>query len=294
MNRPLSMTSFGQGERTSNGIAWSVEIRSVNHRFCDIHLKLPRRLAALEERIRKEVAGCYARGHIEVMVSSGGGLEEIPRLEPDLLLAGQYYQSLLKIQQELSLPAPPDLALLASFKDIIKPVEREEDLELIWKVIREALREAVQKGFSMRLQEGTALREDLLARLDRFGDTIASIEEAVPMLASKKQAALQERLDNLLQGVDIDPARMAQEVAIMADKSDVTEELVRLRSHISQFRHFLGIDEPVGRRLDFLLQEFLREINTLASKIADASLAHQTVELKNEAEKMREQVQNLE
>jgi uncharacterized protein (TIGR00255 family) len=294
MNRPLSMTSFGQGEKAIDGITWTVEIRSVNHRYIDIHLKLPRRLAALEERIKKEITSFHARGHIDVTVNAAGGQEETPRLVANLPLAREYYQSLLTIKQDLGLPNPPDLTLVASFRDVITPVERTEDLERLWAGVREALIEALEKGLLMRRQEGAALRQDLQARLASVQETVGSIEEVVPALVRKKQAALQERLDNLLRGVDIDPARLAQEIATMADRSDVTEELVRLRSHISQFQHFLEIDEPVGRRLDFLLQEFLREINTLASKIGDATVAHWTVELKNEFEKMREQVQNLE
>jgi uncharacterized protein (TIGR00255 family) len=293
MSRPLSMTSFGRGEKTSNGLTWTVEIRAVNHRYRDIHLKLPRRLAALEERIKKEVAAFHARGHIEVAINSGGE-QEAPRFDANLELARQYHYCLLKIKEELSLPQAPDLAMLASFRDIIVPVEREADLELVWPAVRESLQEALKTSLVMRQQEGDALRDELLARLARFDQAIEVIEEVVPELVRKKQAALQERLDNLLRGVDIEPSRLAQEVVIMADKSDVTEELVRLRSHVRQFRHFLQLDEPVGRRLDFLSQEFLREINTLAAKIGDASIAHQTVELKNEIEKIREQVQNLE
>jgi uncharacterized protein (TIGR00255 family) len=294
MNRPLSMTSFGQGEKSIDGTTWSVEIRSVNHRYIDIHLKLPRRLAALEERIKKEISAFHARGHIEVTVNAAGGQGENPRLTANLPLAREYYHSLLSIKQDLGLPDQPDLALLASFRDVITPAERIEDLEVLWPGVREALAEALEMGLGMRLQEGAALRHDLQARLASLNDTVSSIDEIVPTLVLKKLAAFQERLDNLLQGVDIEPARLAQELATMADRSDVTEELVRLRSHIRQFQHFLEIDEPVGRRLDFLLQEFLREINTLASKIGDAAVAHQTVELKNEVEKMREQVQNLE
>jgi uncharacterized protein (TIGR00255 family) len=294
MNRPLSMTSFGKGEKTANGMAWTVEIRSVNHRYCDIHLKISRRYAAIEEKIRKEVAAYYTRGHIEVAVNAAGDREEAVRLEVNLPLAREYHQGLLRIQRELSLPQPPDLAMLASFRDIMTPAEQEEDLEAVWPGVREALIAALEQGLSMRRQEGASLRADLSERLDRFAETVGRIEAAIPDMVLKKQALLHERLDNLLAGVDIDPARLAQEVAIMADKADVTEELVRLRSHIGQFGNFLDLDEPVGRRLDFLLQEFLREINTLASKIVDAAIAHQTVELKNEIEKMREQVQNLE
>lgn len=294
MNRPLSMTSFGKGEKTAGGVTWTVEVRSVNHRYCDIHLKLSRRHAALEERIKKEVAAYYSRGHIDVTVNETGEREEAARLEVNLPLAREYYEGLCRIQHELSLPAPPDLAMLAAFRDIIVPVEVEEDSDVVWPPVREALIVALEQGLAMRRQEGAALRAELLERLERFADTVGRIEAAAPDLVGKKQAALQERLDNLLDGVDIDSARLAQEVAIMADKADVTEELVRLRSHLVQFGQFMDLDEPVGRRLDFLLQEFLREINTLASKISDAAIAHQTVELKNEIEKMREQVQNLE
>ncbi|MDA8165417.1 MAG: YicC family protein [Desulfobacteraceae bacterium] len=294
MNRLLSMTSFGKGEKTAEGLTWTVEVRSVNHRYCDIHLKMSRQYAALEERIKKEIAAYYTRGHIDVTVNAAGHREQPVLLEVNLPLAREYHEGLLRIQRELGLPQAPDLALLASFRDIIAPVEGEEDPDAVWPPVREALAAALEQGLAMRRQEGAALRADLLERLARFGETVGRIEAAVPDLAAKKQAQLQERLDNLLAGVDIDPARLAQEVALMADKADVTEELVRLRSHIVQFGSFLDSDEPVGRRLDFLLQEFLREINTLASKISDAAIAHQTVELKNEVEKMREQVQNLE
>ena len=146
----------------------------------------------------------------------------------------------------------------------------------------------------MREAEGDHLAPDLRGRLAKIAEAAATIENMVPQIRAEREASLKERLAVLLAGVDLDPMRLAQEVAIMADKSDITEELVRLRSHIAQFEGFLALDEPVGRRLDFLLQEFLREINTIGSKIANASIAHLGVELKNELEKMREQVQNLE
>jgi uncharacterized protein (TIGR00255 family) len=146
----------------------------------------------------------------------------------------------------------------------------------------------------MREREGLSLKNDLLTRLDFLAATKEQVKEKIPELTALKQASLQERVAKLANDIDIDPSRIVQEIAIIADKADVTEELVRLTSHIDQFRHFLEQQEPVGRRLDFLLQELLREINTMASKISDAGIAHQAVELKNELEKMREQVQNLE
>ncbi len=294
MKRPLSMTSFGRGESVADGTVWTVEIRSVNHRYCDISFKLPRKYAVLEDRMKKEIISFCSRGHIDVglsYVSSGVGSAN---LEVNMDLAREYQRSLQAISGELSLPAPNDLALVAGYRDVIVAREPEEDVEAIWPAIRFALIQALEGGLTMREQEGATLKEDLLARLHTLESTADEVEKLAPELVRKKEATLKERLDNLLKGVDIDPARLAQEVAVMADKADVTEELVRLRSHCQQFFHFLELDEPVGRRLDFLMQEFLREINTLASKINDAGVAHLAVELKNEVEKMREQVQNLE
>ena len=294
MNRPLSMTSFGRGERTLGTTAWIVEIRSVNHRYLDVSCKLPRKYAPLEERIRKEVGVFYSRGHIDVMLSVVSSGAESLNLSVNLELARQYHESLCALSSTLGLAPPADLAMVAGFKDVITVAEAEEDLEAVWPVIREAVVEALANGLAMREREGATLKADLLGRLAALSATADTVEAQAPELVSKKEKALKERLDNLLKGVDIDPARLAQEVAVMADKADVTEELVRLRSHCRQFSHFLDLDEPVGRRLDFLMQEFLREINTMASKINDAGVAHLAVELKNEVEKMREQVQNLE
>ncbi len=294
MNRPLSMTSFGRGDASHGTTTWTVEVRSVNHRYCDISCKIPRRYAPLEERIRREVAGRYSRGHIDVVLSYVTGGADSVRISVDLGLAQRYQQSLCELSEALDLTPPADLAMVAAFKDVVTVTEAEEDLDAVWPHIQAALAGALDNGMAMRAREGAALKEDLLGRLAALAATADIIEKQAPELVRKKEAALKERLDNLLKGVDIDPARLAQEVAVMADKADVTEELVRLRSHCRQFAHFLELDEPVGRRLDFLMQEFLREINTTASKINDAGVAHLAVELKNEVEKMREQVQNLE
>lgn len=294
MKRPLSMTSFGRGESVAGNTAWTVEIRSVNHRYCDISFKLPRKYAVLEDRMKKEITSFYSRGHIDVMLSYVSSGVASATLQVNMELAREYQRSLQTLSDGLSLPAPNDLAMIAGYRDVIVASEPEEDIEAIWPAIRTALLAALQGGLAMREQEGAALKDDLLSRLQTLEITADEIEKQAPELVRKKEATLKERLDNLLKGVDIDPVRLAQEVAVMADKADVTEELVRLRSHCRQFFHFLKLDEPVGRRLDFLMQEFLREINTMASKINDAGVAHMAVELKNEVEKMREQVQNLE
>jgi len=295
MKFPISMTSFGRGEHISGNIGWTVEIKSVNHRFCDIRIKMPRQYAALEERIKKEITPFYSRGHIEVVITPAPYLAEAKTLGVNLALARQYRNCLMELQTDLGLPAAgTELTLVANYPNVIFAADETEDLEAIWDVLRLALMQALDLTRDMREREGLSLKNDLLARLDFLSVTREKISEKIPELTAQKQTSLQERIAKLANDVDIDPGRIAQEIAIIADKADVTEELVRLTSHIDQFRHFLEQQEPVGRRLDFLLQEFLREINTMASKISDAGIAHQAVELKNELEKMREQVQNLE
>jgi uncharacterized protein (TIGR00255 family) len=295
MKYPVSMTAFGRGEQAAGNIGWTVEIKSVNHRFSDIRLKIPRQYAGLEEKIKKEITPCYSRGHIEVLVTPAPNLTEAKALAVNLPLARQYFNCLTEITRDLGLPpAGTELALVANYPGVILAGDAVEDLETIWEVLRQALQQALALTQDMREREGLSLKNDLLARLDLLAAARERIGARIPELTEQKKAVLEERIGKLAADVEIDPGRLAQEIAILADKADVTEELVRLGSHIEQFRHFLEQQEPVGRRLDFLLQELLREINTMASKISDAAIAHQVVELKNELEKMREQVQNLE
>lgn len=295
MNRPLSMTSFGRGEQETQQGKWVVELRSVNHRFCDIKIKLPREYMPLEERMKKRVAASVSRGHVEVFVTLSGEKTGKSRLDINLNLAKEYYDSLVKLQEALGLQDKPSLAMMmATNYDLITQVEETADLDVAWEILEKALAEALANSLKMKEDEGAALKIDLIERLDTLEKTVIEIEEMVPQLLQQKEKTLKERLEKLLGNVDLDPMRLAQEVAIIADKSDITEELVRLKSHIEQFRKFIQQDEAVGRQLDFLLQEFLREINTTASKINDPIAIHKTVALKNEVEKMKEQVQNIE
>lgn len=293
MKRPLSMTAFGRGEAVTSR-HWIVELRSVNHRFCDIKVKVPREYGALEDKIKKEIGSLFSRGHIEVMVSVAGSGAGGAQAQVNLALASQYLACLEQLKSTFQLDGQPTLAMLASCKDVISEEKGEEDLEAVWGGIREALLLALAACLQMRFDEGLALKCDLLERLQSFEATVTAIGSAIPGLVAKREATLKERLNALLTGGELDPVRLTQEVVILADRYDVTEELVRLKSHIQQFKAFMELDEPVGRRLDFLLQEFLREINTLSSKINDTEVIHKTVDLKNEVEKIREQVQNLE
>ena len=294
MKKPLSMTSFGRGEATDNGRTWTAEIRSVNHRYCDISIKMSRKYAALEERIKKELTGCFSRGHIDVYINAQSDLEEDIVLQANIPLVRQYYNCLIDIKQALSIDEAPSLNVLASYKDVITSADEEEDIDALWPGMRKALAEALNNAQKMRAAEGSAIKKDLLSRLKTVSGHIKKIEKNKPEILAEKKKLLEERLERLLDNVDLDPMRLAQEVAVMTDKTDISEELVRIHSHISQFQEFFKDGDPIGRRLDFLLQEFFREINTISSKISNASMAHITVELKNEVEKMREQVQNLE
>ena len=297
MGIPVSMTGFGRGPVSGKESFWSVELRSVNHRYLDISLKLPRRFIGWEDKIRKEVASYHSRGRVDIFVTFDDKGVQTTKLKADLGLAHEYLRCLKEVGRELSVTGEPDLTMLAAYRDIISPLDEEggpEALEEFWPDLKIAISDALNECLKMRQQEGESLQNDLLDRISIFKEKIDAIEESLPLIIENREKALKERLDNLLSGVDIDPVRLAQEVAILVDKSDVNEEIVRLRSHMEQFNGFLNLDEPVGRRLDFLVQEFLREVNTIASKINHAETAHLIVGLKNDLEKIREQVQNLE
>jgi uncharacterized protein (TIGR00255 family) len=297
MANPVSMTGFGRGAAGVNESSWTVELRSVNHRYLDISIKVPRRFLGWDERIKKEISAVHHRGRIDLFITYVDESLEAAKLKADLGLAKEYLRCLNQVADELSVTGEPDLAMLASYRDIISPIEDEvdaESLKEIWPSLQEAIGDSLKECLKMRQSEGETLKIDLLERLSAFQAKVDTIEQSLPLIIEKKEKTLKERLDNLLNGIDIDPMRLAQEVAILVDKSDVTEELVRLRSHLEQFHGFLNIAEPVGRRLDFLVQEFLREVNTIASKINHAETAHLIVGMKNDLEKIREQVQNLE
>jgi uncharacterized protein (TIGR00255 family) len=292
--RPRSMTGFGRGEAQAGDRIWTVEIRTVNHRFLDQRVAMPRTYQPLEDQVKKRVATSLDRGRVEVNCSLQGQEGTGARLVLDRNLAQQYLACLTELATMCGPGEKIGLGHLLCQRDLIVQEEVSPDLAAEWQVVGSALDKALAECDRMREQEGQKLKEELLSRLAGFSGLVDSIEIRLPELLRQRQDDLQRRLDKLLAGVDLDPMRLHQEMAIMTDKSDVTEEMVRLRSHIHQFQSFLDDQQPVGRKLDFLLQEFLREVNTLASKINNASIAHVGVELKNEIEKLREQVQNLE
>ena len=292
--RPRSMTGFGRGEASADGRTWVAEVRTVNHRFLDQRVVLPRLYGALEEPVKKLVAASLDRGRVDCTFSLQGMTTSQPQLVVNDSVARQYHRCLRQLIGDYGLRPEIGLADMLTLRDVITLEEPRPDMEAEWGLIRTALTSALRECDRMREEEGRAMQVDLLDRLGKFEAIVARITDRLPELLALRQAELRQRVGRLLDGVDLDPVRLAQETAILADKSDVTEEVIRLGSHIAQFRAFLASDEPVGRRLDFLLQEFLREVNTLSSKIANADIAHLGVEMKNEIEKLREQVQNIE
>jgi uncharacterized protein (TIGR00255 family) len=289
-----SMTGFGRGELEKAGRIWVAEVRCVNNRYLDLKMKLPRGYALLEEKIRKKVAETYLRGRVDLFLSVSGDFSDLQEVKVNLALAGSYRNALQTLSEEFELDNEITPQILATYPDVLMREQKDEDLIVVWEIVEKVIDAALEGCDTMRAQEGEVLAADLLGRLNFFEKTIAGIEKSIPELQEQRLKNLQERLEKLLVNVQLDPARLAQEVAVMADKTDVTEEIVRLRCHIGQFTMFLSEESGIGRKLDFLIQEFLREVNTLASKINDAKVAHLTVDLKSELEKMREQVQNIE
>jgi uncharacterized protein (TIGR00255 family) len=289
-----SMTGYGRAEAEYQGRVWSVEVRSVNNRFLDAKIKLPRNYGSLEDTIRKKITSCHMRGRVDLNLSVSGDFSDLVSIGVDFQLARSYRRSLLELTRELDIEGQPDLPMLVGLPDVITREQQVEDLDQVWPRLEPLIEDALGQCLAMRSTEAEALVRDLTERLDLFGGVLDEIEQNIEPILQQRQQAMQERLQKLLATIELDPVRLAQEVAVLADKSDVTEELVRLRSHMDQFAGLLESTEPVGRKLDFLIQEFLREVNTIASKINDAETAHKTVTLKSELEKMREQVQNIE
>jgi uncharacterized protein (TIGR00255 family) len=289
-----SMTGYGRKEVTG-AIHGSIEVRSVNNRYLDIQVKTPRSLAALEPRVKKVVQDRFSRGRFDVFITRNGEQERIGRLTHDEALAAQYIGILRDLKARFSLSGEVDLSLVAGFQDIITVTEDKEDIEAVWQLLAEGLGQALDELDGMRAEEGRSLVRDMLRRLDIISSLMKEIDILSPLSVESARKRMDETLTRLLNERP-DPVRLAQEVAILAERTDVTEELTRLSSHIAQFRSMLAgaTREPVGRRLDFLLQEMGREANTISSKAQEAQISYHAVNIKAELEKIREQTQNIE
>lgn len=271
-----------------------VEIKSVNHRYNDISIKLPRFMNAMEDAIRKRIMEEIARGKTDVYITFETFSADDMLVKVNQALAGAYVEKINELKMQYGLCSEDTLGLVAKFADVITVERIQEEEEVLWKTLLPALDGAIEKFVQMRKREGNALAEDILKKRSHIQELTGLIKGRSPFVTEQYQQKLQSRLKELLQTVEIDPQRIAQEVAVFADRSCIDEELIRLESHIQQLKEILHQGGQVGRKLDFLVQEMNREANTIASKANDMEITRCTIELKSEIEKIREQVQNIE
>ena len=291
----ISMTGFGRAECQEGDYTYQAEIRSVNNRFIEITTRLPKAYVDLEQPLKKLIKSHCSRGSINLSISlansnEGSGEWEV---KPNLSLATQYIDALNQIRDSLGLQGEVDLKSVVGLRDIIKiePVALDPTKkDLILNITTEALF-SLQK---MREEEGENMQKDLAQRIDAIESHAAEIESRHPEVIKEYQEKLNERIKTLNEGVGLDETRLAQEAALLADRSDVTEEMTRLKSHLDQFRNFFTAKEPIGRKLEFITQEINREVNTTGSKSSDTKVSNRVIEMKSELEKIREQVQNIE
>lgn len=290
-----SMTGYGKGESFNELYKFKVEIKAVNHRYNDIIIKMPRHISYLEETIKKIIKEKISRGKVDVYINLDYINESAIDVKVDIPLAKSYKNSLLELSRELELEDNVRLNNILSISEIVRTERKELDEDLIWEVLKNALVDALDNILNMRLTEGLELKNDILVKLSRIESMVKLIEERSPNVVQDYRDKLRERITSLLDdNIILDEERLTNEVVFFADKSSIDEELVRLGSHIKQFRSILDEDESIGRKLDFLIQEFNREINTIGSKANDITITKYVVELKAELEKIREQIQNIE
>lgn len=290
-----SMTAFSRTEAEQSGFSVAIEIRSYNSRYLDIVLHLPHELYDLEDKIRKRISEQVTRGRVSIRIDLKKIDEDTEFFDVDIIKATAYLNALSRLQTALNISGEISLDLILAGADMIIPAKTENDLSLYWQIVESCLSKTLDDFDAMRKQEGDFLSSDLSHRLDFLTNCIEQIEQASNNLLPLYQERLKERISLLIEGtIELDPDRITQEAAILADKSDVSEEIVRVKSHIEQFRQIMNDEQPAGRKLNFLLQEFNREFNTIGSKIAKADVSYTVVDAKSEVEKMREQVQNIE
>ena len=290
-----SMTGFGKRETLSKGTMVGVEIRSVNHRFCEILARLPKTLSSMELALKEEVKQICERGRIELMVTvNGGGSGTKKTVQLDKDLARRYIQGLQALQRECRLSGTIDVNAVAGFRDLFSFHEDISPIKDMPTVVTGLTKKALGDLEKMRRKEGVLLQKDLTQRIRMIEGRLRTVQERIPIALKASGVRLKGRVEKLLEGQTVNMDRLAQEIAMLAERSDVTEELTRLQSHLLQFRAGLKTKGPVGKRLDFLLQEMGREVNTIGSKANDGEISAEVVELKSELEKIREQVQNIE
>ncbi|MGG7143746.1 YicC/YloC family endoribonuclease [Clostridium nigeriense] len=290
-----SMTSFGRASNEEGSKhLFSVEMKSVNSRYLDVNVRLPKSIISLEEEIRKLVNSKLSRGKVDIFInqksySQGEGIAKL-----NLKLAESYFNCLKEIEKNFEVKNDITITQIARFPDVINVVEEEDSIDEIWSYIKPLINSSLDMMDNMRMVEGEKLKEDILIKLKEVEDIVLNIEKIADTVPNTYKRKLEVKLKDLLDGIEIDESRIAQEVAIIADKSAVDEEITRLNSHINQMRITFEEGGQIGRKLDFIIQEMNREANTIASKSSDMDMTNYVINIKNLIEKIREQVQNIE
>lgn len=289
-----SMTGYGRGEFKAGGIELTVEIKTVNNRYLDVSIKSPRLFTAYEENIRAAIRGKMTRGHLDVYISLTDKRDREKKVNLDEGMARAYFESAEKINKLFpGLPFDVTVTSVLRYPDVLKTEDKSAADDELISALDSALASALDNLNKMREAEGKKLEEDMLSRMDTIELLVGKVEDRAPAVAENYRLKLQAKMKKILEGVDVDEGRLLTEVAVFSDKSNIDEELTRLHSHISQFRAICR-ETLVGRKLDFLVQEFNRESNTVCSKSNDIEVTRLGLALKNEIEKVREQVQNVE
>ncbi len=288
------MTGYGRAEETFQGCKITVELRSVNNRYLDCSVRIPRLYLFAEDGVKTRVQKTISRGKVDVFVTMDNGGGEQVQVKVNQPVADSYYAALTQLAQRYELAGDISVSLLSRFPEVLLAEQAEEDTEAMAANIYAVLDRALADFDQMRTREGERMKADILTRADTIQEKVALVEERSPQTVADYRAKLEARMNEVLANTQIDPARILTEAAIFADKVAVDEETVRLRSHIAQLRDMLDKGGAVGRKLDFLIQEFNREANTIGSKCSDIDIARQVVDIKAEIEKIREQIQNIE
>jgi uncharacterized protein (TIGR00255 family) len=289
-----SMTGFGRVQADCDGLSMVVELRSVNHRFCDLLIRLPKHLMFLEPSLRKSLQQRFSRGHIELLVQLDGGEKPFVKLALNRELAQQYHHVLEQLRKELGLHEEITLSHIMHHRDLIRSVEGNGHAERQARLMERLLPKAMDALESARRVEGKAIVKDFRSRLRHVERAMDRIQNRMPKVVRGHQRRLTAKVRELMGALEINRDRLAQEVALFAERSDISEEISRMQSHLERFRELMKSREAVGRSLDFLLQEMFREVNTIGSKGNDSNISHEVVTVKGELEKLREQVLNVE
>ncbi len=290
----LSMTGYGRGIKATPAYSLTIDIKTINHRYLEMYFKIPRAYSFLEDKIRRDLATKISRGKVEVTVTIEKFLSEKVLVKLNRPLLTSYFKAIAELTTDFKVQGAPDLTTVLNLPDVMQTIQPAEDQEQLEALAGEVLNEAIENLLKMRRSEGGQLAGDLLDKLEHLNGFRNQLASFSPEMVIEYRLRLVKRIQELTEGIEIDPNRLAAEVAIFADKSDINEELVRIESHLRQFQKTLDLNEPIGRKLDFIVQELNREINTIGSKSNDLKISHVVIQFKSELEKIREQIQNIE